>query len=191
MFGHDLFVVDNINEKTIMLLLSTILPNMQTTSSASTNPKSFSSVMRKILPHVLLLPSVALLLSAVMTWANVGFGDEFLPRWGRSFITSLVVLPLILVSLGALERIVDRTLTSRHWVGRKLVVAMLTALAIESVLALVVTLINNPMDSSFGPAWWMAFSRSLPAGVLIGLFMTFYMKPKMDRMAQAARSARA
>lgn len=169
---------------------------MQATSTSAntsnnTNQKSFSGVMRKVLPHVLLLPCVALLLSAVMTWANVGFGDEFLSRWGRSFITSLVVLPLILVSLGALERIVDRMLASMHWVGRKLVSAMLTALVIESLLALVLTLINNPLDSSFGPAWWMAFSRSLPAGLLIGLFMTFYMKPKMDRMAQAARSARA
>lgn len=147
--------------------------------------------MRQVLPHVLLLPSVALILSAVMTWANVGFGDEFFGRWGRSFITSLVVLPLILASLGALEKIVDRALASMHWVTRKIVLALLTALTIESVLALVVTLINSPWDSTFGAPWWVVFSRSLPAGVLIGLFMTFYMKPKMDRMAQAAKSARA
>ncbi len=62
----------------------------------------------------------------------------------------------------------------------------LTAFAIESVLALAVTLISNPLDSTFVPAWWLAFSRSLPAGVLIGLFMTFYMKPKMDRLREAA-----
>lgn len=161
------------------------------TPIASANPKSFLRVMRQVLPHVLLLPSVALILSAVMTWANVGFGDEFLGRWGRSFITSLVVLPMIFLSLGALERIVDRELASMHWVGRKLVVALLTAFAIESVLALVVTLINSPWDSTFGPSWWLAFSRSLPAGVLIGLFMTFYMKPKMDRMTKAAKSAQA
>lgn len=147
--------------------------------------------MWQVLPHLLLLPSVALILSAVMTWANVGFGDEFLGRWGRSFITSLVVLPLILASLGALEKLVDRSLASMHWVMRKIVLALLTALAIESVLALVVTLINSPWDSTFGLSWWVAFSRSLPAGVLIGLFMVFYMKPKLDQMRQAAKSARA
>ena len=156
------------------------------TPGASANPKSFFRVMRQVLPHVLLLPSVALILSAVMTWANVGFGDEFLGRWGRSFITSLVVLPMILMCLGALERLVNRVFAPLHWIWRKLVVALLTAFAIESMLALVVTLLNSPLDSTFGPSWWLAFSRSLPAGVLIGLFMTFYMKPKMDRLRQAA-----
>ena len=161
------------------------------TQSASVHPKSPFRALRQILPHLLILPSVALILSAVMTWANVGLGDEFFSRWGRSFLTSLVVLPLILASLGALERIVDRVFSPLRWVIRKLMVALLTAFAIESVLALVVTLINNPWDSSFGPSWWMAFSRSLPAGVLIGLFMTFYLKPKLDRMRGAAKPPQA
>lgn len=64
-----------------------------------------------------------------MTWANVGFGDEFPGRWGRSFVTGLVVLPLILASLGALEKLVDRALASMHWVARKIALALLTALA--------------------------------------------------------------
>lgn len=172
------------------MLLSTILRIMKTKSS-SANPKSFSRVMQQVLPDLFILPSIALLLSAVMTWANIGFGDAFLPRWGRSFITSLVVLPLILVCLGALDRLVDAVFASMHWVGRKLLVSLLTACAIESVLALAVTLINNPWDSTFGPACWIAFSRSMPVGVLIGLFMGFYMKPKMDRMRKAARVAQA
>lgn len=121
-----------------------------------------------------------------MTWAGVGFGDEFFPRWGRSFLTSLVVLPLILMCLGALEQLVNRTFAPLHWVWRKLVVALLTAFAIESVLALGVTLINTHSDAGFGAAWWLAFSRSLPAGLLIGLVMTFYIKPKLDRMRLAA-----
>ena len=159
--------------------------------NASANPKSFSRVIKQVLPDLLILPSVALLLSAVMTWANVGFGDVFFSRWGRSFITSLVVLPLILLSLGALDRLVDRVFSTLHWVGRKLMVSLLTACVIESVLALAVTLINSPWDGTFGQTWWIAFSRSLPAGMLIGLFMGFYMKPRMDRMRAAARTAQA
>lgn len=126
-----------------------------------------------------------------MTWANVGFGEIFFSRWGRSFLTSLVVLPMILVCLGALERRVDAVFASMHWVGRKLAVSLLAACAIETVLALAVTMINNPWDSTFGHSWWIAFSRSLPVGVMIGLFMGFYMKPKMDQMKNAARLAQA
>jgi hypothetical protein len=139
---------------------------------------------------VVILPTVAMLLSAVMAWANVGFGDAFLPRWGRGFVTSLLVLPLILVSLGALEKWVDRVFSSMHRIARKLLVSLLTAFAIESVLALVVTAISAPWDSSFAPTWWITFSRSLPVGVVIGLFMGFYMKPKMDQMKKAALAAR-
>ena len=123
-----------------------------------------------------------------MTWANVGFGELFFAQWGRSFITSLVVLPMILVSLGALDRLVDATLVNLHWVGRKLVTSLPTAVVIESVLALAITAINTPWGSTFGHAWWIAFSRSMPVGVLIGLFMGFYMKPKMDRMRQSAKA---
>ncbi len=159
------------------------------TRSSSAIPKSFFRMMRKIPIDVLILPTVALILSAIMTWANVGFGDEFFSKWGRNFITSLVILPLVLLCIGAMERLVDRVLAVVHWMGRKLVVALLTACAIETVLALAVTLTSHPWDSALGSFWWTAFSRSLPAGMLIGLFMSFYMKPKMDRMRKAAKSA--
>lgn len=45
---------------------------------------------------------------------------------GRSFLTSLVVLPVILICLGALKRLVNRVFSSLHWVWRKLVAALLT-----------------------------------------------------------------
>lgn len=124
-----------------------------------------------------------------MTWANVGFGELFFAKWGRSFITSLVVLPLILLSLGALDKWVDSVFSGLHWIGRRLLVSLLTAFAIESVLAIAITAINNPWDNTFPWFWWIAFSRSIPVGILIGVFMGFYMKPKMDAMRAATRSA--
>lgn len=158
------------------------------TKNSGARPKNLLAGVRKMLPGLLILPTVALILSGIMTWANVGFGDAFLPRWGKSFVTSLLVLPMILMCLGALERLVNRLFGNMHWIGRKLMVAMLTACAIETVLALATTMLNNPWDHSFSGVWWMAFSRSLPAGVVIGLFMTFYMKPKLDRMRLAAEA---
>lgn len=143
--------------------------------------------MRQALPLLLLLPSITLILSAVMTWANVGFGDEFVPRWVRGFVTGLAVLPLIMVFVGALERMVGRVFPALPWMARKLVVLLLTACSIESVLALAVTATSHPWDSTFGTAWWMAFSRSLPVGLVIGSFVTFYMKPKMDQMLKRAK----
>jgi hypothetical protein len=154
---------------------------MKTTTS-HLKSKSFTNGLRNILPHLLILPTVALMLSAVMTWANVGFGDLFFARWVRSFFTSLVILPLILASLGAVDKSIQSRLPSLHRTARTLLVSLLTAFVMESVLAMAITVMNNPWDATLTFAWWTAFSRSIPVGLLIALFMGFYMKPKMDKM---------
>lgn len=145
--------------------------------------------LRAILPDLVLLPSVALILSFIMTWATLGFTPEFLTRWGRGFLTTLVVLPFVLVCLGALEKGVDKVIGGMSWVARKLVVSAITACFIETIIAFAVTAVGQPFDASFADTWWLAFSRSLPAGLAIALFMCFYMKPRMDRMRKAAQKS--
>lgn len=147
--------------------------------------------LRAILPDLVLLPSIALLLSGIMTWATIGFSPEFASRWGRSFLTTVLVLPIVLVGLGILEAQVDKLIGGMAWVARKLVVSVIAACFIETLIALAVTAVAHPLDASFGTNWWLAFSRSLPAGFLISLFMCFYMKPRMNRMRQAASAAAA
>lgn len=122
-----------------------------------------------------------------MTWANFGITGEFTALWARSFLTCLVILPLVLATLGLIERGVNSVLgTGVHWVARKLVTSVCTAISIETVLAIAVTLANGQADVSFVQEWWAAFSRSLPNGISICLVMCFYLKPHMDRLRQAA-----
>lgn len=162
---------------------------MRQTNSPTTN-QSAPSLFRRILPDLVILPSIALILSAIMSWANVGFGDAFHSRWGWSFLTSVVVLPLILACLGVLDRTVAAVLTSAPVLLRKLVVIVVTAVFIESVLALAVTAINSAAGGSFSQAWWLAFSRSIPAGLVIASFFVFYMKPKLQRMRANAQHSK-
>ena len=147
---------------------------------------SFPRILRQILPDLFILPTVAALLSGIMTWANVGVSEEFMGRWARSFGVSLVLLPVILVGIGQLQKWLDQTLHFVHSLGRKVLASLIIACVIETVLAVGVTAISHPFDAQFAQAWWLAFSRSLPAGVLVGLFMTFFLKPRMDRMRRAA-----
>lgn len=137
-------------------------------------------------PGLILLPSIAFILSFFMTWATVGFGPDFLARWGGSFITTVIVLPLVLMSLGPIEALVTKVVGDIHWVARKLLVALISACVFESVIGLAVTAVGHAFDAGFAHYWWLAVSRSLPAGIVIGVFMTFYMKPRMERMRQAA-----
>nr|WP_315464858.1 hypothetical protein [uncultured Rhodoferax sp.] len=147
-----------------------------------------TSVLRKIPAPVFILPTIALLLSAFMTWANATVGTAFLALWARNFATSLVALPLILLGIGQLEKLVAAVAPGMGAFWRKVVVSLLSSLAIESLLALVISLINNPWDASLSAYWWQAFSRSLPVGLLIGFFMGFYMKPKLDAMRRARQA---
>lgn len=152
-------------------------------SNRSTRPS-----LRSILPDLVLLPSVALILSFIMTWATLGFTPEFLPRWGRGFLTTLIALPFVLVLLGALEKQLDKIIGDMSWVVRQLIVSVVAACVIETLIAMAVTVVSHPIDATFAGNWWLAFSRSLPAGFVIGLFMCFYMKPRMDRMRKAAQN---
>jgi hypothetical protein len=141
-----------------------------------------------ILPGLVLLGSVALILSFFMSWATVGFSAEFPTSWGRSFLTTLLVLPLALVCLGALEKQLDKVIGNWNWVIRKLILAAIAACLIETIVGFAVTAVGHSFDATFPGNWWLAFSRSLPAGVVISLFMTFYMKPRMDRMRKTAQN---
>lgn len=137
-------------------------------------------------PAVFVMPTVAVILSFVMTWATLGFGPEFLARWLRGFSTTILVLPFAFASLGHLDRLVNKAIGRVHWTARKVAVAAIAACVVESVTSFALTAMGHGFDASFKDLWWLAFSRALPVGLTIGLFMAFYMKPKMDRMWQAA-----
>lgn len=117
-----------------------------------------------------------------MAWASVGFGDAFPSRWMRGFVTSLVLLPVILACLGVVERGVVAVAGGLPRLAQKLSVTIMTAVFIESILAFAVTLSTWPDPAVFGVQWWVAFSRSYPAGLAISAFFVSYMKPKMQRM---------
>ncbi|WP_163020499.1 DUF2798 domain-containing protein [Pseudomonas viridiflava] len=150
--------------------------------------KSSRPSIRAILPPLVLLPSIALLLSFVMTWATLGIGPDFMTRWGRSFLSTLIVLPFVLAFLGLLEKAVDKVVGDIGEIAKKLIASMVTACFIETIIACAVTAVSHPFDSAFAGNWWLVFSRSLPVGLLISLFMCFYMKPKIDRMRHAAQA---
>jgi hypothetical protein len=154
-------------------------------SSANAAPAAPSG-LRRFLPDLIILPTIALGLSAIMAWATVGGGPAFWGRWGSGFLTSLVFLPLILAFVGALDKVLNACIGGLPVLLRKLVLAVVAACFIESALALAVTAITGSAGTSFGQAWWLAFSRSLPAGFAISLLMVFYLKPRLERMRAAA-----
>lgn len=147
------------------------------------------TALKKLFPGILILPAVALLLSAFMTWANAQADTPFLATWARNFATSVVFLPVILMGMTQIEKLLALIAPKLRGNMLKLVVSLLGALLIEGLLAAAIALISNPLDASWFGFWWRAFSRSLPIGLLVGLFMGFYMKPKIEEMKARAALA--
>lgn len=147
------------------------------------------TALKKLFPGILILPAVALLLSAFMTCANAQADTPFLATWARNFATSVVFLPVILMGMTQIEKLLALIAPKLQGNMLKLVVSLLGALFIESLLAAAIALISNPLDASWFGFWWRAFSRSLPIGLLVGLFMGFYMKPKIEEMKARAALA--
>jgi hypothetical protein len=141
---------------------------------------------RRLLPLFTVMPAIALVLSGVITWINLGWVDGFVGRWLKAFATALPVLPLGLITLMALERVLGPRLQSLPRVVAGVVLALCTASVMETLMAGVVTLSNQGVQPDFLAQWAAAFWRSLPVGVLVGLLMTFVIKPRMARWTGAA-----
>jgi hypothetical protein len=141
-----------------------------------------ASPLRRLLPALVILPTIGLLLSGFITWVNVGFSADFVHHWMRGFLSALPVMALSFVLMGGLDRGVQRLFAGQPLVLRKIILAFVTACMMEFLLATAVTFSNVGWSSSFPAAWLAAFLKSLPLGMCIGLLMGFVVKPRIDRM---------
>ncbi len=140
---------------------------------------------RRLLPLVTVMPAIALVLSGLITWLNLGGGAGFFPRWMQAFATALPVMPLGMLTLLGLDRWLGPRLATWPRVPATVLLAVCTAVVMELLLSCVVTLSNHGLGGAFFTQWATAFVRSLPAGFAIGLLMGFVIKPRLARWMAA------
>jgi hypothetical protein len=132
------------------------------------------------------MPTIALILSGVITWLNLGWVDGFVGRWMMAFGIALPVLPLGLLTLVTLERLLGPRLSVWPRVPGQVALALCAAVIMEFLMASAVTLSNQGLTAAFPGQWSSAFLRSLPVGVVISLLMGFLIKPRLARWMEAA-----
>lgn len=148
---------------------------------------SVRPLWQRLLPLFILMPSIGAVLSGLITWINLGGADDFGARWLRAFATALPVMPLGLGLMVLMERWAGpRLRTLRSPLLAQVLLAALTACAMELLMATAVTLANRGPDAGFAAAWAKAFVGSLPAGFGIGLLMAFVVKPRLERWLRPA-----
>jgi len=144
------------------------------------------SVWRRLLPVLVIMPTICGVLSGLITWIHVGWAPDFGWRWLKAFSTALPVLPLGLVSMGLLQRAIEPVASHFPAWGVKTVLALGSALVMETLMATAVPFSNHGWSGAFAGQWQVAFVRSLPVGVLIGLTMAFVIRPRLVRWMASA-----
>lgn len=141
---------------------------------------------RRLLPLFTIMPLIALILSGVITWINLGWVDGFVQRWLLAFLIALPVMPFGLGTMLLIEKAMGPRLQFLPRLASGLVLSLCTAMVMEAFMASAVTLSNNGLGPAFPGQWASAFWRSLPVGLLISLLMGFVIKPRLARLTGEA-----
>ena len=155
-------------------------------ASSPSAPVASASRLRRFLPMLVIIPTIGLILSGFITWFNVGWVDDFGVLWMRAFVTALPVMPFGLITMMVLDRALGPVLSAWPKTVAKIGLAFCTAVVMELLMASVVTYSNNGLGAGFAAQWAGAFIKSLPIGMLIGLTMSFLIKPRLERWVMAA-----
>ncbi|VCU71604.1 hypothetical protein PIGHUM_03690 [Pigmentiphaga humi] len=130
--------------------------------------------------------TIALLLSLVMTAINYGFKESFAHNWLKGFIVAFIIIPLALRLIPFIAKCVRAAIGDCSPLLLRSVVAVCVAAMMEGVIAFAVTLAQHGVESGWTVLWATTFVKALPLGLLIGITMTFFVQPRMQRLAMQA-----
>jgi hypothetical protein len=127
-------------------------------------------------------------LTAVMTYMNVGFGEEFISNWLSSLALAVVIMmPIGMVMMTLVTKVTAKALPSYGEKARNLIVGLIMAFIMESIMAFV-TAANNigfSDTSAFTSGWFNGFIAALPIGLTIMVVMSMTVKPKLERFMKS------
>lgn len=163
-----------------------IYPMPQTSPTLSSPHTRHPGTWRRLLPALAIMPTIALVLSGLITWINTGLGPGFMLMWLKAFAHALPVLPIGLLIMEGMQRLVaPLSGKTADWI-LKCVLGLGTAVIMETLLSSAVTYSIHGLSTGFTAHWMQAFLGSLPLGLLIGLTMAFVIRPRLQRWMAAS-----
>jgi Protein of unknown function (DUF2798) len=132
---------------------------------------------------------IGLIISGVVTWAQLGLSPEFFGHWWKAAALSVCVMVpsggLVMLCVSALVR---RLLAGRPaWVQTS-AMALGMGLAMEAVASALSTLTNKG-SADFLSNWLYAYWHAAPLAFVIGPIMAFWVRPWVERRLALAERA--
>lgn len=131
-------------------------------------------------PVILVILSVALILTFVLTYFKVWFWNNFLILWFKSFIpTAFVIAPIWMISTFILDKFVNFLFKKYNKLTKKIILALMMWCVIEFFVSLI-TMITSLSFDNFFYNWMILYIKSLPMWFIMWIFMSFIFKPWMS-----------
>lgn len=127
--------------------------------------------------------TIALLLSLAITALNYGFGAAFIQNWAKGFLVAFIIIPLALRLIPTVASSVRAVAGNRSIFAIRCMVAVCVAALMEGLIAFAVTLAQYGLASGWLMVWAATFVKALPLGLVIGVTMTFFVQPRMQKLA--------
>jgi len=143
--------------------------------TTSTNIPPRPSLASKVLAVLAVMGAVAGILTAIMTWANVGFGPTFLQDWGLSFAkTFFVLMPINLILMALLGKLAESRFPKVAPLKRNIALGLVMSIIMQTLVAAISagTAVGFADGDVFREAWATAFIAAFPVGLALALLLT-------------------
>lgn len=123
-------------------------------------------------------------ITAVMTYVNLSSSQAFLTTWLNAFVFAVfVMLPLGGLIFVTLSKVINKYFSTWSAIQKKLIQGVFMAIVMESIMAIVTTVINHEYQAlwQFLTLIATSFIYALPVGLAFAVLMSLVLQPKLEQ----------
>lgn len=142
-------------------------------------------LLKKIFVLMAMMSVIGGVFTAIMTYVNIGFTDEFFTMWSKSLFFAVVfMMPLGGVFMFLSNKFIKFIFPNLRYILQNILVGICIALCMESIMAISTTIniIGYSDFDSFASFWLKSYLAALPFALVFSPIMTLLIKPKIDAM---------
>ena len=140
-------------------------------------------LLKKIFVMMGMMTLMGAVFTAIMTYVNIGFTDEFFQMWSKSlFFAVIFMMPLGGIIMFLSNKFIKSIFPNLRYILQNILVGICMALSMESIMAISTTIniIGYPNFDIFSSFWLKSYLAALPFALVFSPIMTILIKPKLE-----------
>lgn len=141
-------------------------------------------LLKKILVMIGMMIIIGGVFTAIMTYVNMGFTDDFFTMWSKSLFFAVVfMMPLGGIIMFLSGKFIKFIFPNLKQILQNILVGVCIALCMESIMAISTTIniIGYPSFELFSSFWLKSYLAALPFALIFSPIMTIIIKPRIEK----------